>query len=176
MEQNKKKKSAFSTKSLNGDQISWIVMGHKSEWGRIENGEITKYSKHIAKGTVLTDLSPSTPSNNSDIKIHVENLIGSQKRKAEDSLDVFSKKHKVSEQESEGKCASQFDENGIQQIAMNELNLHEILGKGAFGEVYRASWHRLDVAVKFLYLDPLLSEEKKKDALDSFLRELQLLK
>jgi len=41
----------------------------------------------------------------------------------------------------------------ISRIDFEELQLCELLGKGFFGEVRRAVWHRTDVAVKIIYRD-----------------------
>jgi tRNA A-37 threonylcarbamoyl transferase component Bud32 len=57
------------------------------------------------------------------------------------------------------------------QIKHSELVFHEVLGKGFFGEVRRAQWRGIDVAVKVIYR----SSFKSKNEMDIFLREIEIL-
>ncbi|XP_041351808.1 mitogen-activated protein kinase kinase kinase 7-like isoform X2 [Gigantopelta aegis] len=59
-----------------------------------------------------------------------------------------------------------FDKAFAEEIDINELQFHEIVGKGAFGVVSRAKWRNIDVAVKIIE-----TESEKK----AFITELKQL-
>lgn len=63
------------------------------------------------------------------------------------------------------------------QIEKDDIILGEEIGSGQFGQVYKATWHLADVAVKTVKLSalsPETSEENKEKALQDFLEEARL--
>eukprot|EP01091_Cochliopodium_minus_P019225 TRINITY_DN8022_c0_g1_i1.p1 TRINITY_DN8022_c0_g1~~TRINITY_DN8022_c0_g1_i1.p1 ORF type:complete len:526 (+),score=76.20 TRINITY_DN8022_c0_g1_i1:90-1580(+) len=54
-------------------------------------------------------------------------------------------------------------------IERDEMDLKEIIGKGSFGNVYRATWNELEVAVKTMILS------KDKSRVEDFLKEVNVL-
>ena len=59
----------------------------------------------------------------------------------------------------------------VQEVQFSELQLHEVIGEGAFGKVYRAFWNGAVVAVK------VMSSEVSKtgDCVHQFKREVETM-
>ncbi|XP_071506386.1 uncharacterized protein [Diadema antillarum] len=56
-----------------------------------------------------------------------------------------------------------FDFEGVHRVDYNELDLHESLGKGSFGQVYRGRWRGTQVAIKKLPLEGSSRSQVEKE-------------
>ncbi|XP_072174580.1 uncharacterized protein [Diadema setosum] len=56
-----------------------------------------------------------------------------------------------------------FDFEGVHRVDYNELSLHESLGKGSFGQVYRGRWRGTQVAIKKLPLEGSSRSQVEKE-------------